>query len=358
MTDFVVRRDDWADTRVAGTEPPADLGDGQVLLRVDRFALTSNNVTYAAAGDMLDYWGFFPAEEGWGRVPAMGFGDVIRSRHPGVAEGQRVFGFFPMSTHLRIDAGEVSGQSFVDAAPHRRKHAQAYRQYTRVDADPLYAREREDQIMLLRGLFLTSFLVDDLIADNDGFGAGTFVISSASSKTGLALAFLLSRRGAGRVVGLTSPRNTAFVEGLGSYDEVLRYDEVKSLAPDTPIVFVDHSGDGAVTNDLHHHFGERVRYSCIVGMTHLGAAPRSQDLPGAEPTFFFAPTQLGKRIREWGAAGFQERLGAGWRAFCDSTDAWLEVVRGAGADAVDRTWREVLEGRAEPSQGHVLSLWP
>ena len=59
-------------------------GPGQVLVRIDRFAFTANNVTYGVAGDMLNYWSFFPAEEGWGRIPVWGFGDVVRSSHDAV----------------------------------------------------------------------------------------------------------------------------------------------------------------------------------------------------------------------------------------------------------------------------------
>ena len=95
--DYLVKRDDWGQGRFVESEIP-ELSPGEVLFRVDRFAFTANNVTYAQAGDMLDYWGFFPAEDGWGRIPAMGYADVIRSAHKGVPEGQRVFGFFPMAT--------------------------------------------------------------------------------------------------------------------------------------------------------------------------------------------------------------------------------------------------------------------
>ncbi|MBJ7461973.1 MAG: DUF2855 family protein, partial [Ilumatobacteraceae bacterium] len=42
---------------------------GQVVMHIERFALTSNNISYALGGDFLDYWGFYPAEEGWGRLP-------------------------------------------------------------------------------------------------------------------------------------------------------------------------------------------------------------------------------------------------------------------------------------------------
>jgi NADPH-dependent curcumin reductase CurA len=355
-TNLLVKRDDWSDCRFVESDLP-DLGEGQVLLEVDRFALTSNNITYAVAGDMLDYWGFFPAEDGWGRIPVMGFGEVTASRHADVAEGGRVFGFFPMATDLVIDASQVSRAGFSDGVAHRAKHAPVYRQYSLVDADGLYEAKREDQILLLRGLFMTSFLVDDYIADNDDFGAGTFVISSASSKTGLALAHQLSRRSAGRVVGLTSPRNTAFVESLGCYDEVRVYGDAKSLDPGAATVFVDHAGDVELVDTLHHHLGENMKSSIIVGATHWNAGgQRSTDLPGATPEMFFAPGQIQKRSKEWGPAELQRRLGEGWRDFVASTDAWLNVIRGAGKAQVEQTYRLMLEGRAQPADGHILSL--
>ncbi|MFN8642732.1 MAG: DUF2855 family protein, partial [Candidatus Binatia bacterium] len=99
-------------------------------------------------------------------------------------------------------------------------------------------------------------------------------------------------------------------------------------------------------------------YSGIVGATHWDRGGHTRDLPGAEPAFFFAPTQLEKRQAEWGPEGFQQRLGDAWQAFLAFADGWLEIVRGCGPSAVERVYREVLEGRAEPHQGHVLSLWP
>ena len=67
--DFSVNRTAWHETRLDTVSVSTDLSPGQVLFRIDRFALTSNNISYAGAGDMLGYWKFFPAEEGWGRIP-------------------------------------------------------------------------------------------------------------------------------------------------------------------------------------------------------------------------------------------------------------------------------------------------
>ena len=77
-------------------------------VKVTRFAFTANNITYAALGDHLKYWQLFPAPEGFGIVPMWGLGEVIGSKHPRVAAGETLFGYFPMATHLVIEAARVS----------------------------------------------------------------------------------------------------------------------------------------------------------------------------------------------------------------------------------------------------------
>ena len=97
-TTLLVRQDQLAASRLVSA-PDAPLVDGQVRVRVDTFALTANNITYAALGDMLNYWSFFPSgEEGWGIVPVWGFGTVMESTHPDVAVGERLYGYWPMAT--------------------------------------------------------------------------------------------------------------------------------------------------------------------------------------------------------------------------------------------------------------------
>jgi hypothetical protein len=355
--DFVVDRSDLRRTQFMRAAGAADLEPDQALLRVDQFAFTANNVTYAVAGDMMSYWSFFPAADGWGRVPVWGFADVIRSRHGGVAEGTRVFGYLPMSTHLTVQPDGVGRSGFADGAPHRAALPPVYNQYSVVANDPSYVAEHEDQQMLFRPLFITSFLLDDFIADNDRFGARAIVLSSASSKTAFGLAFLLSRAKRGEVIGLTAAANAPFVERLGCYDRVVTYDRIASL-PAMPIVFVDMAGDGKVMGTVHHHFGDGVKHSCIVGLTHWEQRQPPQDLPGATPTFFFAPTQLQKRTQEWGPEGFQQRYGTAWREFVEFTRPHIRVVRGRGPAAVERVYLDMLEGRTRPDEGHVLSLWP
>jgi hypothetical protein len=355
--DFIVKKTDWGETRFVDTQLASDLAPNQVLFRVDRFALTANNISYALSGDALGYWRFFPCEEGWGRIPAMGFGDVIASTHEGVAVGTRCFGFFPMSRHLVIEPSAASAASIMDGAAHRDGLAPVYAQYQPSKADALYNEEHEDELMLMRGLFMTSFLAEDFLRDSDLYGAKSVVISSASSKTSIALAFVVSQQAQARAVGLTSARNADFVRGLGFYDQVVTYDEIDSLPADEPSVFVDMAGDAKVSRDVHEHFGSNLVYSQRIGGTHWDAGGDDGNLPGPKREFFFAPAQIKKRVAEWGPQGLQERLGTSWSDFRDSSARWLKVERAYGREALERVYRATLAGSASPATGHVVSLW-
>ena len=354
--DFLVNKTDWKQHRFDDASVP-DLADGQVLFRVDRFAYTANNISYALAGDMLGYWRFFPAPDGWGRLPTMGFADVIESKHADVAAGTRCFGFYPMSRYLVIQPSAVGPAGIADGAPHRKGLAPVYNSYIPTEGDALYQPEHEDALMLMRGLFLTSFLADDFIGDR-GFGEQAVLISSASSKTSIALGHLVSAAGRARSVGLTSARNLEFVRKLGCYDEVLTYDEVSSLDAARPTVYVDMAGSGALRRAVHEHFGSQLKHSCTIGATHWEERGGGDEgLPGPKPEFFFAPGQIQKRSTDWGPEELQRRLGEAWNGFRHFTESWLQVQRGYGRQAVERVYEDTLAGRTEPRHGHVLSLW-
>ena len=353
--DFLVKRDDLHASRLEEREAPA-LESGQALLRIDSFGLTTNNITYAVFGEAMSYWRFFPAEEGWGRVPVWGFADVGDPGGTELAEGARIFGYFPPSSHLVVRPERVDERGFVDATPHRAELPGAYNSYLLVEGSPLYEQRFEDQQMLLWPLFFTSFLLDDFLAGQSLFGAGTALLSSASSKTALAAAFLLAQREGIEVVGLTSSGREEFVEGLDVYDRVVAYPEVGSL-PKTPAVYVDIAGDADVRAAVHNHYDDELRHSAVVGATHWDqlAGDDSEPLPGPRPEFFFAPDHVRRRSAEWGQEGLDSRVADAWRPFVEWSTGWLDVVHGTGGEAVQAAYLELLDGRASPNVGHVLS---
>ncbi|MGI9289119.1 MAG: DUF2855 family protein [Pseudomonadales bacterium] len=357
MHTFEVRKDAWGTTRLVTESFARELRDGEVLLQANRFALTANNISYCSSGDMLGYWGFFPTAEGWGRVPVMGYGDVIASANSDIRVRERVWGFFPMSSHLLIQGGKANDYTFTDVSAHRAEYAPIYANFSRAATNPFYEEAREDHDLLLRGLFLTSWLVEDFMFDNATFGAEAYLITSASSKTSIALAFAVKERGEKKTIGLTSAGNVAFVERLGCYDEVVTYDAVAELRATMPVVMVDMAGSAQVISDLHHHFGDNMKYSCRIGATHYDEMGAVDGLPGAKPEFFFAPSHAQQRNKEWGAGEVEKRIGAALKRFQVFSDSWLHVQRGSGAAEVERVFQEVLAGEAKPSDGHILSMW-
>ncbi|GLY55034.1 DUF2855 family protein [Lentzea sp. NBRC 102530] len=342
----VADRGDLAKTEVLHDEPPAGLSDGEVLLRVSRVGLTANNVTYGVIGDVIGYWRFFPAgAEHQGVVPVWGFADVVESTVDGLAPGTRVYGYLPMASHF-VARPKLTSSGFVDTAGHRADLPAVYNSYLVTTQDPAYDEALEDLQVLYRPLFLTSFLLADQLVDNSFHGARTVVISSASSKTAFGTAQCLRNAGV-RLVGLTSPRNVAFTEGLGLYDTVLPYDAPVDVEPS---VYLDFSGSAEVRSALHSRLGAELKKDISIGLTHK--AP-SQD---ERSEFFFAPDQLRKRTADWGADGLAQRFGQAWRGFTARAGDWVAVAHHSGPEELVEVWRTVLAGKAAPASADVITF--
>ena len=362
---FLVSKSNFSNTKLAPIDVSilANVEAGEVLLKVDRFALTANNITYAALGDKLQYWRFFPGEENYGVIPVWGFAEVLLSKCDGIEVGERFYGYYPMASHLKVVAEKVTKYNFLDGAAHRQGLAHIYNQYTHTSNDPLYTQDSEALQMLLRPLFTTSFLLDDFFNENSFFNANTIVLTSASSKTALGLAFLLNHNRKAnnqdiKIIGLTSSGNLDFVKGLGIYDEVLEYSQVPQLDQTQPTVTVDFAGNSELMVALHGHLNGQLQYSCMVGVSHWDQQTQlPKDLAGPKPTMFFAPSQAQKRLKEWGPEKFQTIFAGCWIEFNKFVKGWMQVEEATGEKAVSQIYQQVLAGRSQPNVGHCLSLW-
>lgn len=358
---ILTRMADAADSRVDAFEWSEPAADGEVLLAVRRVALTTNNITYALFGERMQYWQFFPSgEPGWGIVPVWGFADVVASRANGLRAGERIYGYWPLATHVSVQAAQVSRGRFVDAAPHRSGLAAIYNQYLRCAADPTYREDDEAALAIVKPLFTTAWLLADFFHEQGWCGARQLVISSASSKTAYATAWCARQLGGVQVVGLTSPANVAFVRGLGCYDRVLAYDQVTALDPATRTVFADYAGSADQRARLHTHFGDALVHSAVIGATQFSAGPREAALPGAKPTFFFAPEQARRRAEAWGGAELQRRTGESQQAFLqralDPGSPWLRIESHDGLAAAIGVMASLARGQVDPRSGHAIRL--
>jgi hypothetical protein len=334
----------------------APLGDGEVRLKIQSFAVTANNVTYAVIGDMFGYWNFFPAGvEGQGIVPMWGHAVVEASNHADIAVGERVYGYLPMGSHLDVLPGKVTSGGFSDAAAHRQPMSPVYNQYSRLAADPEHDADREDARMIFGPLFKTGFLIEAMFRREAWFGAEALVMTSASSKTSMGLAHCakLSSPGVKRI-GMTSAGNVGFVESTGLYDQVVSYDGCAQL-PGVPSVVVDFAGNAALLRTVHEALGDALKYSCLVGATHVAARGGHGDpLPGPAPILFFAPDHVTATVKELGPKGFGEAVAASWASFAGVTDGCVRVDRRDGLANAVEAFGATLKGIADPAVGIVV----
>jgi hypothetical protein len=357
-TQFQVQKDDIRQDKLAEIELCSGLAPGTIRLGVESFALTSNNVTYAATGNIIGYWNFFPAPEPWGVVPVWGFAQILASKCDGFEVGERIYGFLPFASQFDMQPGQVKSGSFVDIAPHRTKLPAIYNDYQRLGMDQASDPNVDAIRMLFQPLFATSFLLHDFLMEQTCFDAQNIILGSASSKTALGLARLFAKYSSPerKIIGLTSTGNVDFVKTTGDYDQVLSYDQIKELPQDIPSIYVDMSGNAAVKRSLHQHLADQMQYSCAVGISHWEQFEEPGEMPGAKPQFFFAPDQALKRRKQWGGAELQKRISTELTEWANSGMSWLHVEPAHGMEQAVEIFTELRSGNINPAIGHVVWL--
>ena len=346
-----------------------DLQQDEVLLETDSFGFSANNITYAALGFKMGYWGFFPAkynndssDTGFGIVPVWGFATVKASRHTDIEVGEKVFGYLPMASHWVIKAGKVAPHGFSDVHEARKSISPVYDQYLRCAADPGYDASREAWQLNFRPLYMTSFVLDDYVAEKAG--NKTLLLSSASSKTALGTAQLLkdqkiSRKASYRVIGLTSTANVDAVKNSGCYDAVYSYDKLSELnsdiGSDEEYWLLDFAANGTLIHNLAKQLDDRLSDVTLIGATDWKAQEKpNPKLLNAE--IFFAPARVKLRQSEWGHEAFLAKYAIAWQRFAAKvSDQFIEQTH-CGSEAITRLYQETLNGTAQAKALNVVTF--
>ena len=338
------------------------LADGAVRLEIESFSVTANNITYALIGEALNYWSFFPPKgntiENAGIVPMWGHAKVVESNHDEIAVGERLYGYLPMGTHLDVVPGKVHPGGFTDMTDYRQKMSPIYNSYSRLAADPEHDPEREAERMIYAPLFKTGFIIEYFMRNESWFGAGQVVMTSASSKTSMGFACVAKQNSPEiKRIGLTSAGNVEFVKNTGLYDEVVAYDDLASLE-NIPTVAVDFAGNSKLLAGLHSHYGDNLKYSCLVGATHIddrgGTFGVGDKLAGPKPQIFFAPSHFEAFFKEHGVVEGSKMAAEAWMGFLDAVGGAVKIERLSGLEAARTTYLEMVGGSVNPSQGIVI----
>lgn len=349
--DLLFKVDDLSISEVRSA-PVAELRDGEVRLAVERFGLSTNNVTYARLGDsIMPYWKAFPAPEGYGRVPVWGFAEVQESRHPEIAEGTRVYGFLPTSSHVVV-AARKTPDGFDDAGTDRDFMHPWYRRYVEVaERTPV-----DSQIALFRPLFPAAFTFDEFLVRNDYFGAGTVVITSASTKTAVALASLLAKRPRIATLAVTSPENVGWVEGLDRYDAVTSYEALSPAQVDGAVVYADFTGALPRLSLVYSRLRGALVHTALIGYTNPGAQILWPQLSDPDPAVFFCPEHEDQAVAEEGRDAYFSRYLTAERNMIESSAGWLALREHQGPEAAAEVFTALSKGNQPPNVGHVITV--
>jgi len=358
-----IDRDDIASADLLALSEPVP-GEGEVVLAIDSYAMTANNITYAVFGKPAGlfgndqgYWDFFAERGEPGRLPVWGFATVTASRAEGLAVGDRFYGYYPMASHAVLRPGRVGPAGFVDVTPRRTTLPPVYNQYQRVEAIADYRAADHDYWPIFRPLFLTGWLIADQLEDEGDYGAAQLLIASASSKTAIGLGYSMRERAGPRpeTIGLTSAAHADALAAQGIYDRVIGYDAIATLDAARPAVYVDMAGNGQVTGAVHRHFGDALKASIVVGKSHWDAEAGDTELPGPQRQGFFAPGRIQKRSGDWGPGGFAERIAGAWLGFMAIAPTLARIDHRRGGEAALAAYHEMLSGRADPKAGLLVA---
>jgi len=332
-----------------------ELSAGEVLLEIEKYALTSNNITYAVTGFQVKYWKFFPAPDQWGIVPVWGFAKVVQSKNDEIEVGEQVYGYFPMGKYLKINGGKVSSHSFMDISAHRQELAPIYNTYNRLGKEKDYPPGTEDYIPIVKPLFVTSFLIYQFLKTENFFAAEEMIITSASSKTSLGLAYMLSenRNEHGKkIIGLTSKGNLDFVKETGFYDEVIPYDNVDDSIRNIESVIIDMAGNGQLLWNIYQKLDKQLKHVCKIGLTDWTKASMDNKIPVAK--FFFAPTYAQAFFKEHGPKEANKMIMAAMFSFIKKASEWTEISHINSYEDLQNMFVAMAKGKVDPSKGYVM----
>ena len=140
---------------------------------------------------------------------------------------------------------------------------------------------------------------------------------------------------------------------LGCCDELIHYGNESEIDAITS-AYVDMSGNGTLTDALHHHLSDKLVESCMVGATHWKQL--DGDLITRRQTYlFFAPGQIAKRDKEWGAGVLFAKASEASVKLAAQVKDQIRSERLTGAEAASQIWKDMLDSGLHRA-GIIVSL--
>lgn len=371
------------------TDVPAEptQQSGTVSLEILKSGLTANNTFYLRFGDKdpFNFFHCYPVDstaelvqdkstshDEFVHPPAWGVAQVVASTIDEIVVGTKYLGHLPIATSVTFK--DVSVNEEGNMVVKRPKVDAAYNVFRKIDPDDaLLTEEYGDLALVCWPGIMTGFGCFSTLQMKGYYGADNLVITSASSKVALALAFYLKDSGK-NVVGYTSKSNVPFCQSTGLYSQILDYDA--DLDPEKKYVFIDIVG----RSDIYSKNKSCVTKLIAIGNT-VGATGKDVTFGLFPPfaTLKFLLTILGaprwtrswmnpvhdlylvldghEELKEdWGLDKYKTLLKENTHAFCKNATFWITTHKCDTEDAIKKGFADVIEGKVAPSQAVILDV--
>ena len=351
---LLVNRANLFECNIVSTDVPV-IVDDEVLFKINNFSFTSNNITYGVVGDKIGYWNFFPANNPNGIIPVWGFAEVTVSNNPDIEIGERFYGYWPMSTYLKVKPININPYGFVDGTAHRSKLPSIYNFYARMPQ----ATSKIDMgyHSIIKPLFTTAFLNYGFLKERDFFNASQIILTSASSKTALGIAYMLfaNRHVHGKkIIGLTSKPNLGFVRDTGFYDQSIPYGILEKALPELSSVIIDLAGNTSLLSDLHEKLKDNLKFVSLIGLTDWKSLGDMKTIPNSK--FFFAHDHATGLFTRLGQEKANQLINQAQKKFTKHASNWMELEFIDFEKGIIPLYLDMLNGKIKPSKGYVVTL--
>ena len=109
---------------------------------------------------------------------------------------------------------------------------------------------------------------------------------------------------------------------------------------------------------LNNWLRENMKYTINVGLTHWSeaSAKPKEGIIAERSEFFFAPGHIQRRIKEWGAATFDQKTATFLMDTAAKTKEWLTFKKVEGLAEMAAIHPDVCEGKIPANEGLIVEL--
>merc|ERR1719428_2356521 len=179
-----------------------------------------------------------------------------------------------------------------------------------------------------------AFYMDEQLLVETGM-ISSVIISCASSKTALALAYVLRMREMRYVVGFTHKEHLDFVKSTDLYHEVFCYDDVDKLPTDHTVVYMDFKCDGELRQRITLKMGTNLMYNMVLGPAVFQKRMKDQVFEKRAREVIFNESSWRERRRmvaEVTKTGRNEKLKNSYKAYVERMKRYITVRHSCGLE--------------------------